>query len=64
MKKRTRKHIRSDELRSEYDLGFLKGGVQGKYAARFKSGTNLVLLSPDIEKHFPDKNSVTPRSDP
>ena len=31
----------SDELRSEYDLSKLKWGVRGRYAKRFKKGTNL-----------------------
>ena len=33
-----------NDLRPEYDLSKLKGGVRGKYARRFKQGTNLVLL--------------------
>ena len=56
MKKRTEK--RPDELRREYDLSKLKGGVRGKYAARYRAGTNLVLLSPDVAAHFPDEQSV------
>jgi hypothetical protein len=47
-----------DDLRPEYDLAKLKGGVRGKYARRFKAGTNLVLLSPDVAKYFPDDQSV------
>lgn len=49
---------RSDDLRPEYDFSKLKGGVRGKYAKRFQKGTNLVLLSPDIAKYFPDEQSV------
>ncbi len=48
----------SDDLRSEYDLSKLKGGVRGKYAKRFQQGTNLVLLSPDVAEYFPDEQSV------
>jgi len=47
-----------DDLRPEYDLSKLKGGVRGKYAKRFHQGTNLVLLSPDIARYFPDEQSV------
>lgn len=48
-----------DELRPEYDLReLLKGGVRGKYAARYRAGTNLVLLDPDVAKAFPDEESV------
>ena len=48
----------ADDLRTEYDLARLKGGVRGKYAKRFQQGTNLVLLSPDIAGYFPDEQSV------
>jgi hypothetical protein len=48
-----------DELRSEYDLSeLLSGGVRGKYAERFKEGTNLVLLAPDVAAGFPDETAV------
>jgi len=47
-----------DELRPEYDLSQLKGGVRGKYAKRFRDGTNLVLLTPDVARYFPDEDSV------
>ena len=58
MKRKTEKRERSDELRREYDLSELKGGVRGKYIARYRAGTNLVLLSPDVAKYFPDEQSV------
>lgn len=58
MKKKTEKRDRSDGLRREYDFSRLKGGVRGKYTARYQAGTNLVLLSPDVAKHFPDEESV------
>ena len=50
---------KADELRSEYDLGqLLKGGVQGKYADRYREGTNLVLLAPDVAEAFPTEDAV------
>lgn len=58
MKKRSEKRERGDELRPEYNLKQLKGGVRGKYAARYRAGTNLVLLSPDVAEYFPDEQSV------
>jgi hypothetical protein len=58
MKKKTEKRERRDELRGEYDLSELKGGVRGKYIARYRAGTNLVLLSPDVAAHFPDEQDV------
>ena len=57
MKKRMKKE-HDDGLRPEYDLSKLKGGVRGKYARRFKMGTNLVLLSPDVARYFPDEEAV------
>jgi len=48
-----------DDLRAEYDLSeLLKSGVQGKYAKRFREGTNLVLLAPDVAEAFPTAESV------
>jgi hypothetical protein len=58
MKKTTEKRQERDELRPEYDLSKLKGAVRGKYAVRYKAGTNLVLLSPDVAEYFPDEQSV------
>jgi hypothetical protein len=39
----------------EYDF---RGGVRGKYAARFAKGINIVVLAPDVAKCFPDSDSV------
>ncbi|MFO7635070.1 MAG: hypothetical protein R6W76_21160 [Caldilinea sp.] len=48
-----------DELRPEYDLNeLLKDGVRGKYAERYRAGTNLVLLDPDVAKAFPTEAAV------
>jgi len=58
MKKKSEKRARRDELRGEYDLTSLKGGVRGKYVERYRAGTNLVLLSPDVAEYFPDEQSV------
>ena len=48
-----------DELRPEYDMAeLLKEAVRGKYAARYKAGTNLVLLEPDVAAAFPNEKAV------
>lgn len=47
-----------DDLRPEYDLAKLKGGVRGKYYEEAKAGTNLVLIEPDLLHAFPDAASV------
>jgi hypothetical protein len=36
----------------------LAKGERGKYAERYRQGTNLVLLEPDVAKVFPDEQSV------
>ena len=56
MKKKIDKN--SDEMRPEYDLRKLKFVGRGIYAKRYRSGTNLVLLEPDVRKAFPDDESV------
>ena len=48
----------SDELRNEYDFGELGGGVRGKYLRRYRAGTNLALLEPDIAAAFPTDEAV------
>ena len=47
-----------DELRPEYDFAQMVGGVRGKYVERYRAGTNLVLLDPDIAQAFPTDASV------
>lgn len=46
-----------DDLRPEYDFSQMKG-VRGKYVERYREGTNLVLLDPDIAAAFPDAKAV------
>ncbi|NJM45556.1 MAG: hypothetical protein HC860_04740 [Alkalinema sp. RU_4_3] len=47
-----------DELRPEYDFSKMTGGIRGKYVERYRAGTNLVLLDPDIAQAFPTDASV------
>jgi hypothetical protein len=47
-----------DELRSEYDFSHLEGGMRGKYVERYRAGTNLVLLDPDVAQAFPTEDAV------
>ncbi len=39
----------------EYDFST---GIRGKYAKRYAKGTNVVVLSPDVARSFPDSESV------
>jgi hypothetical protein len=50
--------IQEDGLRPEYDEATIRGGVQGKYAERYRAGTKLVLLAPDVAAAFPDAEAV------
>jgi hypothetical protein len=47
-----------DELRPEYDFSQLEGGIRGKYVERYRAGTNLVLLAPDVAQAFPSEDAV------
>ncbi len=42
-------------MKPEYDI---RGGLRGKYTQRYREGTNLVLLDPDVAQSFPDSESV------
>jgi hypothetical protein len=42
-------------MRSEYDFS---KGVRGKYAQRFREGTNVVVLAPEVAELFPDSAAV------
>ena len=57
MKKDTSKP-KNDDLRPEYDLSKLKGGVRGKHFKRYQAGTNLALLAPDVRAAFPTDDAV------
>ena len=47
-----------DELRPEYDFSKMTGGVRGKYVERYRTGTNVVLLDPDVAQAFPTSDAV------
>jgi hypothetical protein len=46
---------RAREIKAEYDFS---GGVRGKYVDRYRRGTNVVLLDPELAEAFPDSKSV------
>ena len=48
----------TDELRAEYDFAKMKGGIRGKYVQRYRAGTNLVKIDPDVAEVFADDASV------
>lgn len=42
-------------MKKEYDFG---KGVRGKYSRKYKAGTNIVLLEPDVAKVFKTPQAV------
>ncbi len=48
----------ADDLRPGYDAKVLTGGVRGKHLERYRAGTNLAPLSPDVRAAFPTDESV------
>jgi hypothetical protein len=58
MKKKSVVADRGKDMREEYDLSQLKGGVRGKYYRQATAGTNLVLIEPDLMDIFPDGEAV------
>jgi len=47
-----------DTLKDEYPEDLIKSGTRGKYAKRYREGTNVVLIDPDLHKLFPDSEAV------
>ena len=49
----------ADDLRAEYKFSdFKTRGVRGKHLKRYRAGTNLVLLAPDVARAFPTDKAV------
>jgi hypothetical protein len=53
--KKAAKSFRDTDMLDEYDF---RKGVRGKYAKRYAAGSNVVILSPDVARVFPDSESV------
>jgi hypothetical protein len=56
MKKKSKRS--QDELLPEYDFSTLTSKVKGKYAERYTSETNVVVLAPDVARVFKNEKSV------
>src|SRR6266851_7562225 len=56
MKKQNKTKARADDMvRFEFDFS---KGVRGKHAERYASGTNVVVLEPDVASEFPTADEV------
>ena len=53
--KKTPSQPAQPDVRPEYDFS---GGVRGKYADKYRRGTNVVLIDPELAEVFPDSKSV------
>jgi hypothetical protein len=47
-----------DTLRPEYTADLIKSGERGKYTKRYREGTNMVLIEPDLHRLFPNSEAV------
>jgi hypothetical protein len=52
------KNRRADDIRPEYPPELIRSGERGKYAERYREGTNIVLIDPELHKHYPDSEAV------
>ena len=43
------------DMLENYDFS---NGIRGKYASKYKEGTNIVVLDPELIEYFPDSASV------
>lgn len=58
MKRKSRTEVHED-VRPEYDLAkLLRKGIRGKYAHRYRKGSNIVLLAPDVARAFRTDDAV------
>ncbi len=48
----------NDDLQSEYPAELIRSGIRGKYAKRFKEGSNVVVIDPDLSDAFPNSEAV------
>ena len=55
MKKTSKRVSERDTMRAEYDFS---GAVRAKYAARYRRGSNIVVLDPDVAEVFGTSESV------
>jgi hypothetical protein len=47
-----------DDVRPEYNLNELKGGVRGKYRKGYEQSSNIVVIEPDLAEAFPNTKAV------
>ena len=55
MKKTGKRSADRDTMRPHYNF---RGGVRGKYVSRYRAGTNVVVLDPDVAAVFSSAAAV------
>jgi hypothetical protein len=50
-----KKQTKQDRFLPEYDFS---KGVRGKYAKRYRQGSNIVVIDPDLVSRFPNASAV------
>lgn len=55
MSKASKRVAERGAMRDEYDFS---RGARGKYAPRYREGTNVVVLDPDVAEVFPTSAAV------
>ena len=45
----------SQDMLDEYDFS---KGIRGKYTERYKKGTNVIVIDPDVAEYFADSKAI------
>lgn len=48
----------ANDIRAEYPPELIRSGERGEYAERYREGTNIVLIDPELHRHYPDSEAV------
>ena len=48
-----------DTLQDEYPDSLIECGTRGKYAQRYRAGTNVVIVNPSTQNLFTDSDTVS-----
>ena len=47
-----------DDLRPEYPEELIRSGVKGKYAKKYRTQTNVIVIDDDLTEAFPNTKAV------
>jgi hypothetical protein len=47
-----------DDLRPEYSEDLIRSGIRGKYAKRYRSQSNVIVVDDDLTDAFPNAKAV------